>query len=80
MHRATFEGDSNDEADQYLNIDPNFAVTFLGANHTPSGGKVVKMNQTYKVGPSKSLKVFPGDKVDIEVWEYHEGTSGFDTS
>ena len=38
------------------------------------------MNQTYKVGPSRSLKVFPGDKVDIEVWEYHEGTSGFGTS
>ena len=77
---ATLEGDSNDEADQYLNVDPNFVVAFLGANHTPSGANVVKMNQTYKVGPSKSLKVFPGDKVDIEVWEYHEGTSGFGTS
>lgn len=38
------------------------------------------MNQTYKIGPSKSLKVYPGDKVDIEVWEYHEGTSGFGTT
>ncbi len=77
---ATFEGDSNDESDQYLNVDPGFVVSFLAANHTPSGAKVVKMNQTYKVGPSKSLHVFPGDKVDIEVWEYHEGSSGFGTS
>jgi RHS repeat-associated protein len=38
------------------------------------------MNQTYKVGPSKSVKVYPGDKVDIEVWEYHEGNSGFGTT
>jgi RHS repeat-associated protein len=38
------------------------------------------MNQMYKVGPAKSLKVYPGDKVDMEVWEYHEGSSGFGTS
>jgi RHS repeat-associated protein len=77
---ATFEGDSNDDAGEYLNVDPNFVVSFLGANHTPSGSKVVRMNNTYKVGPSKSLKVFPGDKVDMEVWEYHEGSSGFGTT
>jgi RHS repeat-associated protein len=41
---------------------------------------VVRMNQTYKVGPSKSLKVFPGDKVDLEVWEYHESSSGHGTT
>jgi RHS repeat-associated protein len=55
-------------------------VPFVGANHTTGGSKVVKMNQTYKIGPAKSLKVFPGDKVDIEVWEYHEGASGFGTT
>jgi RHS repeat-associated protein len=26
------------------------------------------------------LKVYPGDQVDIEVWEYHEGASGFGTT
>jgi RHS repeat-associated protein len=74
---ATFEGDGNDGASQYLNVDPSNVVSFTAANHTSGGVKVVRMNQTYKIGPSKSLQVNPGDKVDIEVWEYHEGASGF---
>jgi RHS repeat-associated protein len=77
---ATFEADSNDDMDQYLNVDPAFIVNSDAANHTQNGGSVIRMNQSYKVGPSKSLKVFPGDKVDMEVWEYHEGASGFGTS
>src|SRR5690606_28816451 len=74
---ATFEGDSGDGTLEYTNIDPSNVVTFVAANHTSGGSKVVRMNQTYKVGPSKSVKVCPGDKVEIEVWEYHEGSSGF---
>jgi plastocyanin len=64
--KATFEGDANDNSDQF-ELDENFVVTSLAANHTTSGSKVVKMNQTYKIGPAKSLKVYPGDKVDMEV-------------
>jgi len=77
---ATFEGDANDGAGQYLNIDPTKVVSFGSANHTASGSKVVRMNQNYKIGPAKSVKVFPGDKIDMEVWEYHEGNSGFGTT
>jgi RHS repeat-associated protein len=77
--KATFEGDASDNSDQF-ELDENFVVTSLAANHTTSGSKVVKMNQTYKIGPAKSLKVYPGDKIDMEVWEYHEGSSGFGTS
>lgn len=76
---ATFEGDANDNASQYLNSATNI-VSFGSANHTPSGSKVVKMNQSYKLGPSQSLAVFPGDKIDMEVWEYHEGSSGYGTT
>jgi len=43
------------------NLDP--------ANHTPGGSKVVRMNQSNKIGPAKSVKVFPGDKIDLEVWD-----------
>ncbi|HEY8933822.1 MAG TPA: DUF6443 domain-containing protein [Cyclobacteriaceae bacterium] len=76
---ATFESDTNDNASQYLNATTNI-VSFTSANHTTSGSKVVKMNQTYKLGPAKTLSVFPGDKVDMEVWEYHEGSSGYGTT
>jgi RHS repeat-associated protein len=75
---ATFESDSNDKASEYLNSSTNL-VTFLSANHTSGGSKVVKMNSTYKFGPAKSVRVYPGDKIDMEVWEYHEGSSGFGT-
>ena len=77
---ASFEGDSNDAALQYLNVSTSNVVSFGSANHTAGGSKVVRMNQTYKTGPAKSIHVYPGDKVDIEVWEYHEGTSGFGTT
>jgi len=77
---ATFEGDSNDAASQYLNVNASNVVSFGSANHTTSGSKVVRMNQTYKTGPARSIHVYPGDQVDIEVWEYHEGTSGFGTT
>jgi RHS repeat-associated protein len=76
---ATFEGDSNDASSQFT-VDPAMIVSSFAANSTVGGSKVVRMNQTYKIGPSKSLAVFPGDKVDLEVMEYHEAGSGYGTS
>jgi hypothetical protein len=40
---------------------------------------VVRLNQSYKIGPGKSVKVYPGDKVDTEVWVYHENNDGYGT-
>jgi RHS repeat-associated protein len=77
---ASFEGDANDKSTECINVVAGNVVSFVAANHTTGGTKVVRMNQTYKVGPSKSLKVFPGDKVDLEVWEYHESGSGYGTT
>lgn len=77
---STLEGDANDGSSQYTNIVPGNVVSFTAANHTAGGIKVVRMNQTYKIGPSKSVKVYPGDQIDMEVWEYHEGNSGFGTT
>jgi hypothetical protein len=77
---ATFEGDANDGASQYQNIVAGNVVSFVGANHTTGGIKVLRMNQTTKIAATKSVEVFPGDKVDLEVWEYHEGTAGFGTT
>jgi RHS repeat-associated protein len=75
---ATFEGDSGDDAGEFLNV--NNIVTSTAANHTPGGSKVIRMNQSYRVGPSKSMKVYPGDAVDAEVWAYYESGSGYGTS
>lgn len=77
--KATFEDDVADGASEYK-VDPATVRTFTAANHTPGGSKVVRMNQNYPVGPSRSLKVSPGDKVDMEVWTYFEGSSGWSNS
>ena len=41
---------------------------------------MTRLNQNTTVGPAKSLKVYPGDKVDMNVWTYYENNSGFGTS
>jgi RHS repeat-associated protein len=68
---------SGDNSSEYVNVNGTNVVSFNAANNTYSGSKVIKMNQTYPVGPSKSMKVFPGDKVDMEVWSYFETASGW---
>ncbi|MBS1981356.1 MAG: hypothetical protein JST74_09315 [Bacteroidetes bacterium] len=58
---------TNGVTGQFLNM--NYAMIFSNptANTTPGGSYVVKMNPTYKVGPAKSLKVYPGDVVNASV-------------
>jgi len=63
-----------------FNVDTTKYVPFNSANHTPGGKKVFRINQNNSIGPAKSIKVYPGDKVDMEVWSYHENASGFGTS
>lgn len=77
---ATFEGDADDNSNVFSNVNPSNVVSFVAANHTPIGNKVVRMNQNYSAGPSKSLKVYAGDKIDSEVWTYYENNTGFGTS
>ena len=77
---ATFEGDANDKSGEYQNVNASNVVTFFAANNTSGGNKVIRMNQNYKVGPSKSLKVYPGDAIDMEVFAYYESASGYGTT
>jgi RHS repeat-associated protein len=77
---ATFEGDTNDQSTQFQNVNATYVVSSVSGNHTAGGSVVVRMNQAYKVGPAKSMMVYPGDKVDIEVWEYHENNAGWGTT
>lgn len=76
--KATFENITND-ANEFTNINSSsmYWVSKSAANNTPSGQYVIRMNNSYQAGPAKSLKVYPGDVVDMEVWSYFEGGSGF---
>lgn len=77
---ASFEGDASDNTGSFGNVNGSNIVPFTPANHTENGSKVIQMNQAYASGPSKSIKVFPGDKIDAEVWAYYEASSGYGTS
>lgn len=76
---ATFE-DSGGNTNEYVNVVGTYVVSATLANHTPAGSKAVRMNQSYPVGPGKSYKVYPGDKVDPSVWSYYESGSGYGTT
>jgi RHS repeat-associated protein len=73
---ATLEGDASDDTDEYSGVSGSAVVPFSGAAH--SGTHVVRMRNDFNFGMAKSMHVYPGDKIDIEVWEYHEGTGGYD--
>ncbi|MBL7840584.1 MAG: hypothetical protein JNJ75_10620 [Cyclobacteriaceae bacterium] len=73
---ATFE-DGDNGTTQYLNVNP---VASTAGNHTPSGGKAVRLNQATPIGPAKSIRVFPGDQVTAEVWAYYESANGYGTT
>ncbi|HRJ28612.1 MAG TPA: DUF6443 domain-containing protein [Cyclobacteriaceae bacterium] len=75
---ATFEGNSGDDSGEFVNV--SNIVTSTASNNTPGGSKVVRMNQSYRVGPGKSVKVFPGDVINAEVWAYYESGSGYGTT
>lgn len=65
------------ETQVFTNIDLNNIVPFVGANQTVGGNEVVRLNNSYRIGPSKSMKVSPGDVVDLEVYAYYEAASGY---
>ncbi|HEY9047906.1 MAG TPA: RHS repeat-associated core domain-containing protein, partial [Ohtaekwangia sp.] len=78
---ATFEDAVADsKVFQNVNTSTTYWVPKSGANNTAGGQYVMRMNSTYPAGPAKSLKVFPGDVVNMEVWTYFEGSSGFGSS
>jgi RHS repeat-associated protein len=52
---------------QFLNMNYTMIFSNPTANTTPGGSYVVKMNSTFKVGPAKSLQVYPGDVINASV-------------
>ncbi|MBI1767427.1 MAG: hypothetical protein HYR67_03520 [Bacteroidetes bacterium] len=50
---------------KFHNMD--YSKVFLIGNTTPGGSYALKMNSAFKIGPSKSLKVYPGDQISATV-------------
>jgi len=75
---ADFDADGNDQSSQFTSVPT--PVTFSAANHTAGGSKVIRLNQATPIAAGLSKKVYPGDKIDMEVYSYFEATSGYGTS
>lgn len=84
-YTATFE-DAVADGQTFKNVSTSnvYWVPKPLANNTPAGQYVLRMNSSYNpnnkgagIGPAKSLSVYPGDVVNMEVYAYYEGGSGF---
>lgn len=75
---ATFETEAaGTENTQFMNINYSHVVPHITANATGGGNEVIRLNNTYRVGPARSMKVFPGDIITAQVSAYYEAGSGF---
>jgi RHS repeat-associated protein len=64
------------ESQQFQNLDTRH--TFASADHAPpTGNKVARLTASEPIGPAMSLAVVPGDIIDLEVYGYYEGGTGF---
>jgi len=78
---ASFETENAaDEEDIYDNI-AETRVTFNSADANSDGGnEVVQVNNAQPMGVGISLPVGAGDKLDMNVYGYYEGGSGYSTN
>jgi RHS repeat-associated protein len=79
-HAATMETENfSTENPKWLNLNSTrFTIppSVPLANATPGGDQSIVMDNTYRVGPAKSFKVFPGDQINGNVQAYYT-TGGF---
>ncbi len=59
------------------NLDYNQLEPRTGADGGAPGTDVYKTNEDNRIGPGILVPVYPGDKVDMSVYAYYEGGSGF---
>ncbi|MEP1781521.1 RHS repeat-associated core domain-containing protein, partial [Reichenbachiella sp.] len=79
---ATVETDSASlERPYFYNLDST-RYTHALANHTANGDEVSRIGQDslHLIGPAIALKVVPGDTIDMEVWAYYEGGTGYNNT
>ncbi|ELR73005.1 hypothetical protein C900_00507 [Fulvivirga imtechensis AK7] len=83
---ARFESETAiDEESVYGNLSET-RVQFNSADatasdiHVSGDNEVVQLNNSQPTGPALSLPVYPGDELDMEVYGYFEGGSGYSTT
>lgn len=77
VYTATMESESQaTEQPPFKNISARRAI-FVGANNTPGGNEVVRLNNTQPAGPTLALAVSPGDQVNLETWAYYEAGNNY---
>lgn len=70
-YTATMETENQStESTQFMNMNTSYIVTSTG-NTTPGGNEVIKLNSTNRVGPGKSIKVYPGDVINASAYSYY---------
>lgn len=80
VYTATMESENQaTEQPPFKNISAR-RVIFVGANNTPGGNEVVRLNNTQPAGPTLALAVSPGDQVNLESWAYYEAGSNYNNS
>lgn len=76
-YMATMETENlADEGAKFQNINTNYIVMSPG-NTTPGGNEVIKLNAQNKIGPAKSIRVYPGDKINASAMSYYVNQGGF---
>lgn len=76
-YTATMETENQvDETQKFQKVTASYLVVSPG-NTTPGGNEAIKLNALNKIGPGKSLKVYPGDKINASAWSYYVTQGGF---
>ncbi|HAC26032.1 MAG TPA: hypothetical protein DCE81_14050 [Cytophagales bacterium] len=80
IYTATMESEvAATEQPPFGNVNNRRAV-MVAANNTPGGNEVARLNNTQPAGPAISLRVSPGDKLDIETWAYYEAGTNYNNA
>ena len=77
---ATMESENETSEEAVFGDLDDVRVAFGSANVTSGGNEAARLNNSNPFGPSLSLKVSKGDKIDMEVWGYYEGGSGYSST
>ncbi|MBX2944153.1 MAG: hypothetical protein KF860_17620, partial [Cyclobacteriaceae bacterium] len=73
---ATMETENHAvENEEWLNLNQSQYVPMLPVN--AGGNEAIQMDSSYRIGPSRSFKVFPEDVVDASVLAYYASASGY---
>lgn len=83
VYTATMEAQNQStESAQFQNMSGTAISQMVASpgNHTPGGSYAFKLNGAFPVGPAKSIKVYPGDKIDASVYSYFVNTSGYNST